>query len=98
MAHVGCTSGADIAYHAIVHPHLFNAVLVIIIQSLVFCKVLCVLWLFFFVLSVFHRFMTSDYLWYIQTSRFPYQYNYLSKLFMQSIILFGNITVRYSWK
>ena len=38
----GATSGAGIAYHSRVHPHLFNAVLVIIIQSLVFCRVLCV--------------------------------------------------------
>ena len=38
----GATSGAGIAYHSRVHPHLLNAVLVIIIQSLVFCRVLCV--------------------------------------------------------
>jgi len=75
----GATSGAGIAYHSRVHPHLFNAVLVIITQSLVFCIVLCVSSLLFFVLSVLHRFMTSDYLWYIQTSRSPYQYNYSSK-------------------
>ena len=97
----GATSGAGIAYHARVHPHLFNAVLVIITQSLVFCKVLCVLSLFFFVLSVLHRFMTYDYLWYIQTS--PYQNNYLFKIF-QSFYLeivwlgtVGNNIYLYIW-